>query len=207
MKATNTMFQRDQRAISMFLLWQILSKVWCELFYTTTPTLSLYGASFNEFDHTCLLSIFTTYRLNGSVVVGKLESIDVVTFVRGLRSAIILTTQKTFSSLRLCSEQRLVLMKLIGDLRINDNTKFDKSYGNQRSVQLDASSPPNLMYLCYTFHIGMKMIERHRMVNKILATELSTQIHALSIQVIPVSHMHSNCMNKNFDRKRFQNMR
>ena len=97
-------------------------------------------------------------------------------------------------------------MILIGDLRINNKTKFDKSYGNQRSVQLDASSPSNLMYLCYTFNLGMKMIERHRMVNKILATELSTQIHALSIQVIPVSQMHSNCMTKNFDRKCFQNM-
>lgn len=32
----------------------------------------------------------------------------------------------------------------------------------------------------------MKMIDRHRMVNKLLATELSTLIHALSIQVTAI---------------------
>lgn len=32
--------------------------------------------------------------------------------------------------------------------------------------------------------LGLKIIERHRMINKLLAVELATKIHALSIQVL-----------------------
>ena len=56
------------------------------------------------------------------------------------------------------------------------------------------------LYICLSYTVGKKLIERHRMVNTVLQDELKASVHALSIQVrhitsyLITSYHSTNCL-------------